>query len=237
MMAADTEVLPDARLLDRPVWSTLSSRQAHLGVQQAHARAFRRDVAQFAAIDPRADPEAADLATLAKGRPEGLVLMQAGNAPAGPKLQVAETFAGVQMVASRSFAPVEHPGITVLCREDIPSMLSLVALAKPGPFKRETFQTGDYVGIKVNGHLVAMAGERLKMTSFAEISAVCTHPRFRGRRLAGALIQHVARTIGDRGETPFLHTYASNRRAIELYERLGFELRAEMRIVRLVAAS
>lgn len=213
----------------------MASRQAHLCVQTGRARAFRRSVAQFAAIDPRADPEAGDLSNLVKGRPEGLVLMQAGPVSIGPGLRCIETLAGVQMVASNRVETADQPGVTALSCADIPAMLALVALTKPGPFKRNTIETGQYWGMKVGGHLIAMAGERMKLTGFTEISAICTHPGHRGRGFAGLLTSHVAHEIRARGETPFLHTYASNRRAIALYESLGFELCQDMQIARVVA--
>jgi predicted GNAT family acetyltransferase len=87
--------------------------------------------------------------------------------------------------------------------------------------------------VKVDGRLAAMAGERMKPDGFTEVSGVCTHPDFRGRGYGGALMRHVAQRILDRGETPFLHAYASNRGAIAMYERLGFTLRREVLMTRL----
>jgi predicted GNAT family acetyltransferase len=69
-----------------------------------------------------------------------------------------------------------------------------------------------------------MAGERIKVAGFTEVSAVCTHPDFRGRGFAGALINAFATKILSRGETPFLSSYASNKAANALYETLGFRL-------------
>jgi hypothetical protein len=81
-----------------------------------------------------------------------------------------------------------------------------------------------------------MAGERMKPDGFTEVSGVCTHPDHRGRGYAGALMRLVARRILDRGETPFLHAYASNTGAIALYETLGFTLRREVLMTRLSRA-
>ncbi len=71
-----------------------------------------------------------------------------------------------------------------------------------------------------------MAGERLKLDGFTEVSGVCTHPDWRGRGYATGLMGLVAQRIVARGETPFLHVYAGNSGAIALYERLGFRLRS-----------
>ena len=40
----------------------------------------------------------------------------------------------------------------------------------------------------------------------------------------------VATRIVERGETPYLHAYASNAPAIQLYESLGFKLRCAMHV-------
>src|SRR5215467_14372400 len=72
---------------------------------------------------------------------------------------------------------------------DVPEMLELTAATEPGPFLPQTIRMGSYFGIRASdGRLVAMAGERLRSTAFAEISAVCTHPEFRGRGYAPALV-------------------------------------------------
>ena len=71
-----------------------------------------------------------------------------------------------------------------------------------------------------------MAGERMRVQGFTEVSAVCTHPDFLGRGYAGALMTILMDQIRSRGEVPFLHVREENARAIALYERLGFEKRA-----------
>jgi predicted GNAT family acetyltransferase len=73
-----------------------------------------------------------------------------------------------------------------------------------------------------------MAGERMKPDGFTEVSGVCTHPDWRGRGYAGGLMRLVARRILARGETPFLHAYATNEGAIALYRSLGFAIRRQV---------
>src|SRR5262249_1306565 len=114
-----------------------------------------------------------------------------------------------------------------LTAADVPEMISLTRLTQPGPFGERTREMGDYFGIRVNGKLAAMAGERLKVPGFTEISAVCTHPDFLGRGYARGLMGILMQRIGARGETPFLHVRKTNARAVELYERLGFRKRLE----------
>jgi predicted GNAT family acetyltransferase len=104
-------------------------------------------------------------------------------------------------------------------------MIALAELTKPGPFNRRTHEMGTYLGIFREGKLVAMAGERLKVPGFTEVSAVCTHPEYLGKGYARILMTEVMRRIVERGETPFLHVRENNLRAIELYRRLGFSER------------
>jgi predicted GNAT family acetyltransferase len=104
-------------------------------------------------------------------------------------------------------------------------MLDLTALTKPGPFGPRTHELGYYVGIRDGGKLVAMAGERLKVPGYTEISAVCTHPDHLGKGYAAALMSEIMRSIRARGEKPFLHVRGDNSRAIAIYERLGFHTR------------
>jgi predicted GNAT family acetyltransferase len=62
------------------------------------------------------------------------------------------------------------------------------------------------------------------------VSGVCSHPDFRGRGLARLLSVFVAHRILERGETPYLHTYATNAPAIALYESIGFETRSVINV-------
>ena len=80
-----------------------------------------------------------------------------------------------------------------------------------------------------------MAGERMKPDGYVEVSGVCTHPDHRGHGYAAMLSTAVAERILARGETPFLHAFATNTAAIRLYERLGFSLRTEVGVVRLAS--
>jgi predicted GNAT family acetyltransferase len=124
--------------------------------------------------------------------------------------------------------PNEVSGMVELGHQDSAEMLALATLTKPGPFGTRTHELGSYVGIRHEGQLVAMAGERLKVPGYTEVSAVCTHPDHAGKGYARVLMTEIMQRIREHGETPMLHVRADNTRAIELYERLGFQIRKRM---------
>ena len=75
-----------------------------------------------------------------------------------------------------------------------------------------------------------MAGTRFALPDHTEISAVCTHPSYRGQGLGSRLIRAVAAHITSTGRRPFLHTGGTNTPAIRLYESLGFTLTNQMKV-------
>jgi predicted GNAT family acetyltransferase len=133
---------------------------------------------------------------------------------------------GVQLTGEELAVEPDADAV-VLGPADVPEMLDLVERTKPGPFRPRTIELGRYLGIRIDGELVAMAGERLQPPGWTEISAVCTDERMRGRGLASRLIRAVGHGIRARGDIPFLHASASNTKAIRLYESLGFVLRRQ----------
>jgi predicted GNAT family acetyltransferase len=112
----------------------------------------------------------------------------------------------------------------------------LARATEPGPWGDATHRFGDFYGVRIDGRLAAMAGERMKLPGLAEVSGVCVCPEFRGRGLAAALIRRVMRGMVERGDVPFLHSYAANDRAVRLYEGLGFRVRAPMEFTVLALA-
>lgn len=127
----------------------------------------------------------------------------------------------------RSPLPESDAVVSILGAADVAEMLALVELTKPGPFRLRTIELGTYVGIREGGRLVAMAGERMWLGSFRELSAVCTHPDAQGRGYARELVSRVVNRMLRAGETPFLHVESGNLRAIDTYRALGFAPRAQ----------
>jgi predicted GNAT family acetyltransferase len=210
--------------LDRPIWHALTTRQKHIAIGNDRARRFAPDIGLFAATPDDSDESQRALANLIAGD-DRVLLLQVGNPPLPPGISAELTADGVQMVADKLQPVTTTAHIERLTDDDAPEMLALATLTKPGPFFTRTHTLGTFWGVKHDGKLVAMAGERMKLTGYTEVSGVCTHPDARGKGYAAALSHKVASLIIERGETPFLHAYATNKPAIDLYKALGFTLR------------
>jgi ribosomal protein S18 acetylase RimI-like enzyme len=223
LCSADERSASPGHPLDNLVHKALTGPHAHLAQRRGRALRYPLDVAGYVALPhPPAERDWADLAALAG---PGTLVALAGIANRPPiGWDVVSHNAGVQMI-DHGLAAAPDAEAVRLTAADVPDMLALVASTKPGPFLPRTIAMGTYLGIRSNGRLIAMAGERLHPPGWTEISAVCTAADFRGRGLATRLVHAIAHQIRQRGETPFLHAAASNTHAIRLYERLGFQLR------------
>lgn len=212
--------------LDRPVWTALTGRQTEFAAGDARAVRYRPEINLLAAA---ADDSPEALAALAALVPVGgkIATVEGGETLVPPGLTVVKQAMLAQMVLERptSAEPVDFLD---LGDADAPEMVALATLTEPGPFVEATHRLGEFIGIRIDGELVAMSGERMRAPGLTEVSAVCTHPDWRGRGLAGKLMRVVMARIVARGETPFLHSYASNSGAIALYEKLGFRVRREV---------
>ena len=107
-------------------------------------------------------------------------------APTGFKILLAET--GEQMMGTPTECAIPGVEILTLGVDDVPDMLALTELTKPGPFSARTHELGTFLGIRVDGELVAMTGERMKPGNYTEMTAVCVHPSHRGRGYAQMLL-------------------------------------------------
>ncbi|MEO8553949.1 MAG: GNAT family N-acetyltransferase [Kofleriaceae bacterium] len=216
----------------RPIWDALTTRQIAFSLGGERARRFDPEVSPFAATRDDSPDSLAALAELVPSTGT-LVMLQADPIRVPPGAVAVMTAPGVQMIAERPIEAPSDPRIRRLAPTDAPAMLALATLTKPGPFAARTPELGEFWGVFDGEHLVAMAGERMKHPGLTEVSGVCTHPDARGRGLARTLSAWVAAQIAARGETAYLHAYASNTAAIELYRSLGFVLALEMHVAAL----
>ncbi|MFZ0745051.1 MAG: GNAT family N-acetyltransferase [Terracidiphilus sp.] len=226
--------MPDIHLLDNPIWNALNTEHAALAIGDGCARRYPADIGPLCGTANQTAACYQSLRSLAG--PGGVVVLFLQQPPVDRDgwtlLRGGELS---QMICSNS--PIAEPAplpTNATCRPltsaDVPAMLQLAELTEPGPFRNRTIELGAFFGIFDSGRLVAMAGERLHLPEFVEISAVCTHPDARGNGYARALMSQVIQEMGQRGKTPILHVFADNHAAIRVYEGLGFTLRRTLHL-------
>lgn len=216
-------------VLDRPVWSALETRHRAFAQGGKLARRYSPSIALFAAT---AADDAESLQALADlvGPGESVIMAQADAIALPAGLLATSSASAVQMLADAPLQPVSDERVQRLTQDDAAEMLALASLTKPGPFTSGALSLGDFWGVKVEGRLVAMAGERMKQPGYSELSGVCSHPEFRGGGLGRLLSVFVANRIFARGEIPYLHAYVTNTGAIKLYESIGFKPRSAINV-------
>jgi len=206
-----------------PARHALASHHAHFAIRQGGYVRYQPDIAFFTATTGDEEPTPEGLRALV--RATGPVAFFQDEPVAVPEgLEVVRLKDVIQMAARDVNSVTSDTPFAPLGDADADAMLALALLTEPGPFFARTRLMGDFVGIHQEGRLVAMAGERMRLPGFTEVSAVCTHPDARGRGYAAALTSFVAQRIIARGERPFLHVFPENAGAIRLYHSLGFDV-------------
>ena len=201
--------------LDHPIWNALASVQSTVAEGDDRARRYPAAMAPFAATRDTSQESYAALRALVSGNDRvALFTSYAIDPPKGFTIKLATT--AEQMVAPTSISDVVRA--------------SVVELTKPGPFGPRTRELGRFFGVWDDRQLVAMAGERMKMPGYTEITVVCTHPSRRGQGLGEDVVNAVSNRIRARGDIPFLHAFSNNAPAIALYRRLGFTLRRQLQL-------
>ena len=216
-----------AHPLDNIIWQALSTRQQDVARIEGPARKFHDDIGPLAGITGDRAAGLAALEKLAIGGNIVALFTQAEDPYDGWTIVAQAPL--VQMARDKAVAlapvPLRDAEVATLRHADSAAMQELAGLVRPGPFGPRTHELGDFYGVRQKGVLVAMAGERMKVPGYTEVSAVCTHPDHLGKGYAAALMTRVIAGIEGRGETAFLHSRADNDRAVALYERLGFRAR------------
>lgn len=222
--------------LDHPAWNSLIGKHAPLSQGNDLARRYRPEVNVFAGVK---DNSAESLRTLYDIVPAGeqVYLFEKDMPPVPPGMTVVKEAEGVQLISTRPFSGSLPDigelaeGEVLLGDADSDEMVELTALTQPGPFSSKTHHMGHFIGIRIDGSLAAMGGERFTAGGFTEVTAVCVHPDFRRLGLARYLTAKVAAHIEARGETPFIQAWATNTPAITLYETMGFKLRTMVNVL------
>jgi ribosomal protein S18 acetylase RimI-like enzyme len=220
--------MDSAHPLDNIIWKALTTRQAEFAESFNQARRFRPEVSPLGGLrEPTPEGYQSLGALVGAAETIGLFLEE----PYRPQLAW-NLIAGApmpEMVYEEASGPPSRsssaPEVIELGAADVPDMTGLTALTKPGPFNKRTHELGTYLGIRRDGKLIAMAGERLKVPGYTEVSAVCTHPDHTGHGYARILLMEIVRRICSRGEIAFLHVRQDNVRAVQLYRKLGFSQR------------
>ncbi len=222
----------DLSSLDNPIWGALTTVHESLAISSGLARRYHRDISPLAALREPTEQAFDDLSRLVdREEAVGLFTLSEVKVPEGWET-VREgwmeqmIFGGANAEQTSSF-PILH-------QNEVTEMMALTAATEPGPFRSRTIELGLYLGIRnENGRLISMAGQRLRLNGFTEISAVCTDPEYRGRGFAGALVLSLSRHIEEAGSVPFLHVKTENG-AKSLYAKLGFQVRSRIRLTAVV---
>jgi ribosomal protein S18 acetylase RimI-like enzyme len=221
--------------LTNPAYYALAGAHAGLAEVNGEARRYPPEVAPFYGLpdDPTEQDWTDAAALVGVGHTAALVRP---DLPIPEIFKVDRQFDLVQLLAPESFgadAPDASPlGVEAvpLGLDDVAEMLALTALTEPGPFRSRTIECGPYLGLRRDGALIAMGGQRFHPPGYVEISAVCTDPAYRGQGLGTRLIRAIAAGIQRTGDRPFLHASATNTNAIRLYESLGFTVSNQMKV-------
>jgi ribosomal protein S18 acetylase RimI-like enzyme len=221
---------PAAHPLDNVIWNALTTCQAGIAEGDHVARRYDVAYAYFAALAEPHDPRG--LRALARHLRAGdrVALFLPGDIEIGAHYELLGLKNIAQMIGPAQAPRIDERRFTVLGPEHTERMASLVQRTEPGPWLPRSDELGRFLGVFDGDALVAMAGERMHLTGYREISGVCTDLAWRGRGLARDLIVAVSQAIVARGDVPFLHVLAENATAIALYERLGFVQRAKFRL-------
>ena len=214
-------------ILDNPIWSSLVTSHSQFSTGGDLAKRYPAEIGPFIGVPEISSAAFAELGKLIQPGERWYLVGLEEPFPTGLAVEHHEPI--TQMVAAERAAVKDIDcEVQVLSQADIADMLELVELTFPGYFRPQTYRLGTYLGIRDRGKLVAMAGERMAMTGFREVSAVCTHPDYRGRGYANHLMARLVNNMFDEGVTPFLHVDIDNAKAKRVYGKLGFVERRDL---------
>jgi ribosomal protein S18 acetylase RimI-like enzyme len=218
-------IVPAANLfkLDNPCWYSLSETHKHFSIGPQDLKRYQPQIVSFAAFNPERKNILHQLDAVTNPGDSFFLIGEFSGLPDNYTIETA--LPCVQMICHKPVSLKITAAIEPLNETDDDDIISLINKTLPGYYLRGTRLMGDYFGIRVNGELIAMTGERMRMNGLTEISAVVTHPQHTGRGYAQQLVAYTSNKNFDTGIIPFLHTAATNERAIKVYELLGYTTR------------
>ena len=212
--------------LDNPAWYSLSETHKDFAVDYSNIKFYHPDYCMFGGWVERADTVSSHIDSYAALAGSFFII---GERPAlSPQLKIDREIICLQMIASVGTGTIIKDEITALGAAHAESLYELVSLVQPGYFKRKTALLGNYFGIFKDEELVAVTGERMKMNSFTEVSAVVTLPGHTGKGYAKQLLAHTVNNIFSQHKTPYLHVIEDNAPAIKLYRQFDFITRRKI---------
>jgi GNAT superfamily N-acetyltransferase len=222
---------PNYDKLDNPVWHSLSETHRNFSINYGSLKCYNPDFCPFGGYGS-SNKDIEEIAGYAKLINNFFIV---GDKPIfSNELSLKNELVCLQMIMDNDPGADIREEIVKLNHNYEEALFKLVNLVQPGYFKNKTSQLGDYYGIFQNGDLVAVAGERMKMNDFVEVSAIVTHPEHTGKGYAKQLIAYVINKILDQVKTPYLHVSENNTGAIGLYRKLGFKIRRKISFWNLV---
>jgi ribosomal protein S18 acetylase RimI-like enzyme len=215
-------------VLDNPSWYALTTHQKRFAIGNDVVKMFPKDVVEFTAFPDPFNPNLYELARMLNVG--DVVLIAAVSLPSSGEYSMLYKGHVRQYIYRHSALPggFDDESIVKLSALDIENIVALSVESKLGKMENRAIELGNYFGIYSDGKLVSMAGERLHVGVYREISDVCTAPEHVGKGMATKLVVHAMKDIMSCGEVPFLHVSEENERAIRVYERLGFEHRTNL---------
>ena len=218
--------MPDQHLLDQPMWNSLITSHTPFAISDGLARTYIPDIGPLTGLAEQSPAAYEHLHRLVEPNSLQALFLHEPPIPRAGWTLVRSGLIDQMLFTASSLEALPHPeGMRLLTASDAPAMVELAKLTEPGPFRIRTHKLGVFYGIFEGDRLLAMAGQRMRVPGFVEVSAVCTHPDARGRGYARTLMSVVMEQILDNGDTPFLHTFADNHSAIRIYHALGYEKR------------
>jgi len=220
----------DTTVLDNPIWHALSTAHAHFSEGDDLAKRYQTDIGPLSGMRDQSCEAYHSLAQLLG--PDDIAVLFLTELPTPPKeLRLLQCFPMYQMICFTPPAPTQTDFlIEKLTPADVPEMRKLAEATEPGPFRNRTIELGGYRGIRIDGRLASMTGQRCGLNDFIEVSAVCTWPEFRGRGYAQSLVATVANGVFEQNKTPILGVREDNAGAIRVYEKVGFEIRRTLHV-------